>query len=189
LIADVDRWMLSSCIQTIGENLRNGRNLRLFISQSLSSARDSDRGDWLRRALEQHRVPASQISLELRMDDAMAGLSDVVAFALAMKQLGTTLTISGFEAGARGNELLRHLPVDFVKLSSRYAQANDDAIRTELRELVRLAHDSGRRVIAPRVEEARIAASLWSSGVDLIQGNFVQHAARDMSYDFHASSA
>lgn len=188
LIADVDRWMLASCINTIGENLRNGRGLRLFISQSLSSARDPERAEWLRRTLEQHRVPASHVSLELRMDDATAGLSDVVAFALAMKQLGTTLTISGFEAGARGNELLRHLPVDYVKLSTRYAQANDDAIRTELRELVRLAHDSGRRVIAPRVEEARIAASLWSSGVDLIQGNFVQHAARDMSYDFHASA-
>lgn len=188
LIADVDRWMLGSCIASIGENLRNGRGLRLFISQSLSSARDPERADWLRRMLEQHRVPASHVSLELRMDDATAGLSDVVAFALAMKQLGTSLTISGFEAGARGNELLRHLPVDFVKLSARYANAQDDVIRSELRDLVKLAHDSGRRVIAPRVEEARIAASLWASGVDLIQGNFVQQAARDMSYDFHASA-
>ena len=189
LIADVDRWMLDNCIRTIGERLRDGHGLRLFVSQSLGSVRDPERTDWLRRTLDQHRVPASHISLELRMDDAVEALAEVVAFALAMKQIGIGMTISGFEAGARGNELLRHLPVDFVKLSARYARAHDDAVRTELRELVRLAHESGRRVIAPRVEEARVAASLWSSGVDLIQGNFVQQAGGDMSYDFHASSA
>ena len=188
LIAEVDRWMLESCIRTIGEHLRDDRSLRLFVSQSLGSVRDAERIDWLRRTLEQHRVPASHVSVELRMDDAFDALAEVVAFALAMKQIGVGMTISGFEAGARGNELMRHLPVDFVKLSARYARAHDDAIRTELRELVRLAHDSGRRVIAPRVEEARVAASLWSSGVDLIQGNFVQQAGGDMSYDFHAAS-
>lgn len=189
LIADVDRWMLDNCIRTIGERLRDGHGLRLFVSQSLGSVRDAERTDWLRRTLDQHRVPASHISLELRMDDAIEALAEVVAFALAMKQIGVGMTISGFEAGARGNELLRHLPVDFVKLSARYARAHDDAVRVELRELVRLAHESGRRVIAPRVEEARVAASLWSSGVDLIQGNFVQQAGDDMSYDFHAASA
>ena len=189
LIAEVDRWMLESCIRTIGEHLRDGRSLRLFASQSLGSVRDVERIEWLRRTLEQHRVPASHVSLELRMDDAFEALAEVVAFSLSMKQVGVGMTISGFEAGARGNELLRHLPVDFVKLSARYARAHDDAIRTELRDLVRLAHDSGRRVIAPRVEEARVAASLWSSGVDLIQGNFVQQAGGDMSYDFHAASA
>jgi EAL domain-containing protein (putative c-di-GMP-specific phosphodiesterase class I)/PleD family two-component response regulator len=188
LIADVDRWMLENCLATIAENLRDGRSLRLFVSQSLDSMRDPERVEWMRKALESHRVPASQVSLELRMSDAIEALSDIVAFTLAMKQLGTGLTLSGFEAGARGTEMLRHLPVDFVKLSARYTVAHDDSVRAELRELVKLAHASGRRVIAPRVEEARVAASLWSCGIDLIQGNFVQQAARDMSYDFRASS-
>ncbi len=188
LIARVDRWILESCIRTIGERLGDGRSLRLFVNQSLASTRDPERVDWLRRMLEQHRVPASHVSLELRMDDAITALSDVVAFALAMKQLGVGMTVSGFDGGARGNELLRHLPVDFVKLSVRYARAHDAAMTAELRELVRLAHESGRRVIAPRVEEARVAAALWSSGVDLIQGNFIQQAERHMSYDFHATA-
>ena len=53
--------------------------------------------------------------------------------------------------------------------------------------LVAFAHERNLQVIAPRVEDARGAAALWSAGVDFIQGNFVQRAGRDLAYDFHAS--
>ena len=59
--------------------------------------------------------------------------------------------------------------------------------RKELRDLVTLAHERSMQVIAPRVEDARGAAALWSAGVDFIQGNFVQRAAHDLAFDFHAS--
>ena len=57
------------------------------------------------------------------------------------------------------------------------------------RQAARVANIDQTQHQLQRVEEARVAASLWSSGVDLIQGNFVQQAGGDMSYDFHASSA
>jgi len=145
--------------------------------------------EWMRGALDSLRIPANQISIELRMSDASAALSPFVGYCLGMKQLGVSLTLSGFEAGEQGSELLRHLPVDYVKLSSRYTRTNDDAIRMELRRLVELAHANERLVIAPRVEEARVAAALWSSGIDLIQGNFVREAARDTTFDFQMGSA
>lgn len=189
LIAEVDRWMIQSCLNTIAEHLREGRNLRLFVSQSSSSVCAHDAIEWMRSALDSQRIPASQISIELRMNDASAALSPFVAYCLGMKQLGVSLTLSGFEAGEQGTELLRHLPVDYVKLSSRYTRTNDDAIRMELRRLVELAHANERLVIAPRVEEARVAAALWSSGIDLIQGNFVREAARDTTFDFQMGSA
>ncbi len=189
LIAEVDRWMIQSCLNTIAEHLREGRNLRLFVSQSSSSVCAHDAIEWMRSALDSQRIPASQISIELRMNDASAALSPFVAYCLGMKQLGVSLTLSGFEAGEQGTELLRHLPVDYVKLSSRSTRTNDDAIRMELRRLVELAHANERLVIAPRVEEARVAAALWSSGIDLIQGNFVREAARDTTFDFQMGSA
>jgi EAL domain-containing protein (putative c-di-GMP-specific phosphodiesterase class I) len=44
------------------------------------------------------------------------------------------------------------------------------------------------RVIAPLVEDARTAAGLWSTGVDFIQGDFVQQATQDLEFDFRASA-
>lgn len=185
LIADVDRWMFDHCLATIAQHLRDGRQLRLFLSLSSSSVLDTQRVEWMRNALDTHRVPAAQISVELRLADAASSLSAYIRFAMAMKQLGVSLTLSGLEAGMLGTEMLLNLPVDFIKLSPRYTADPDDSLRSELRELVKLAHAGGRRVIAPRVEEARVAASLWASGIDLIQGNFVRQATRDTSYDFH----
>ena len=188
LIVEVDRWMLDSCLGTIAAHLRDGRNLRLFVSQSARSVRDPGLVEWMRAALESHRVPASHMSLEMRMLDAAEALPEYAAFAMAMKELGVGLTLSGLEAGAQGTAMLLNLPVDYVKLAPRYTSDADDKLRSELRELVKLCHDSGRRVIAPRVEEARVAASLWASGIDLIQGNFVQQATRETNYDFQTSS-
>lgn len=189
LIAEVDRWMIQSCLNTIAEHLREGRNLRLFVSQSSSSVCEHDAIEWMRATLDSQRIPANQISIELRMADAVDALSPYVAYCLGMKQLGVSLTLSGFEAGEQGSELLRHLPVDYVKLSARYTRTGDESIRLELRRLVEFAHANDRLVIAPRVEEARVAAALWSSGIDLIQGNFVREAARDTTFDFQMGSA
>jgi len=60
--------------------------------------------------------------------------------------------------------------------------------RDELRRLVHHAHEGGRRVIAPRIEDAQSAAMLWTVGVDFIQGNFVQHEAQNLDYDFRAAA-
>ena len=189
LIGEVDRWMLESCLGTIADHLRGGDSVRLFVNHSSSSIRDPERVAWLRQALESRRVPAAQLSIDLRMEDAKADIPGTIRFALAMKQIGVSLTLSGIEAGDQATDMLMHLPVDFIKLSPRYTSDRGDDHRKELSDLVKLAHASGRKVIAPRVEEARIAASLWASGIDLIQGNFVQQATRDATYDFKVAHA
>ncbi|MFA7321671.1 MAG: EAL domain-containing protein, partial [Dokdonella sp.] len=189
LIGEVDRWMLESCLDTIAEHRRSGDNVRLFVNQSARSVQDPERIEWMRQALESRRIPAAQISIDLRMEDAGKYLASYMSFAQAMKQLGVSLTLSGVEGGDQATDMLMHLPVDFIKLSPRYTSDRGGDHRNELRDLVNLAHASGRRVIAPRVEEARVAASLWSSGIDLIQGNFVQQATRDANYDFKVAHA
>ncbi len=130
----------------------------------------------MRELLGRTGVHGENVSLEVNVANAGAALDDVAGFGAAIKPLGLTLTLSGFEAGAAGERLLDALPVDFIKLSPRYVRIDDDAMRKELRELVALAHERNMQVIAPRVEDARGAAALWSAGVDFIQGNFVQRA-------------
>ncbi|HEY6986199.1 MAG TPA: EAL domain-containing protein [Rhodanobacteraceae bacterium] len=187
LIAEIDRWVFAQCVAMIVERSTSGRAPRLFLSQSLDSVRDAERIEWMRELLEQHQVRGDSVSLEVNSANAGSAVDDVARYGAAIKPLGLTLTLSGFEAGAAGERLLDALPVDFIKLSPRYVRVDDDAVRRELRELVVLAHERGMQVIAPRVEDARGAAALWSAGVDFIQGNFVQRAGHDLAFDFHAS--
>jgi len=76
------------------------------------------------------------------------------------------------------------------KLAPRYIGGGlrDTSLREELRQLVAHVHGLGRKLIAPRIEDAQSASLLWTAGVDYIQGDFVQQAGQDMTFDFHTTA-
>jgi EAL domain-containing protein (putative c-di-GMP-specific phosphodiesterase class I)/PleD family two-component response regulator len=187
LIGAVDRWTLENCVDLIDARTRSGRSSRLFVSQSLESVRDPRGAAWLGDLLQRRGAAGSAVSLVLRANDAASARADVGRYASAMRALGASVTLADFEADVVGERLLRELPADFIKLSRRYLHLDGEAIRDELHALVELAQELGTRVIAPRVEDARGAAALWTAGVDFIQGNFVQPAHKELTFDFQAS--
>jgi EAL domain-containing protein (putative c-di-GMP-specific phosphodiesterase class I) len=70
-------------------------------------------------------------------------------------------------------------------LSPRYSGARaDPALSERLRGVIDNAHRLGLLVIGPQVEEPQGAATLWMSGIDLIQGNLVQQADGNLDFDF-----
>jgi diguanylate cyclase (GGDEF)-like protein len=190
LIAEVDRWVMSRCLLVLAERARQQRNVRLFVNQSIETAGDAQHGIWLKQMLETRRLDGDQLVIEFRMADALAHLHDLMEFAAEIRQLGVHIALSAFEAGAAAFQLLDQIPASFVKIGPRYAEEalRTPAIREELRQIVGHAHAKRMEVIAPRIENAQSAALLWTAGVDFIQGDFVQQAGQDLSFDFHAAS-
>jgi diguanylate cyclase (GGDEF)-like protein len=190
LTGEIDRWVLSRCLLVLAERARQHRPVRLFASQAIDAALDPQRLGWLRQLLETRRLAGEQLVLEFRLHDAIAHMRELGVFTAALSGLGVSLALSAFEANQASAQLLQHLPVTFIKLAPRYIGEGlrNSALREELRQIVTQAHDQGRKVIAPRIEDAQSASLLWTSGVDYIQGDFVQQAGQDMSFDFHATA-
>ncbi len=188
LIDDIDRWVLSRCLMVLSDRARQGRPVRLFASQSLAAARDPGRAAWLRQQLETRHIAGSRLVLEMRLPEDPADSARVAAFAGAVHQIGVGLCLAGALPGEATQAAIEHLPVDFIKIAPDCIADSGPRMRDELRRLVRAAHDHGRRVIAPRIEDAQSAATLWTIGVDFIQGNFVQHEAQNLDYDFRAAA-
>jgi len=190
LIGEIDRWVLSRCLLVLAERARQQRSVRLFVSQSIETVTDAQHAVWLRQMLETRRLDGNQLAIEFRLADAQSHLHDLAAFAAEVRKLEIHIALSGFEAGAMAFQLLEQLPVTFIKISPRYV---DEGLRTpvlreELRQIISRARAQGKQVIAPRVENAQSAAHLWTAGVDYMQGDFVQKAGQDLSFDFHAAS-
>jgi len=190
LIGEIDRWVLSRCLLVLAERARQQRGVRLFVSQSIETITDGQHAVWLRQILETRRLDGSQLAIEFRLADAQAHLHDLAAFAEEARKLEIHVALSGFEAGAMAFQLLEQMPVTFIKISPRYV---DEGLRTpilreELRQIISHARAHSAQVIAPRVENAQSAAHLWTAGVDYMQGDFVQKAGQDLSFDFHAAS-
>ncbi|MGH8042265.1 MAG: EAL domain-containing protein [Rudaea sp.] len=189
LAADIDRWVLSRCLLVLAERARQRRPVRLFVNQSIEAAGDPQRAAWLGQMLEARRLSGAQLVLELRATDAMAHVREVAAFSAALGALEISVSLSAFDATCV--QLLPHLTVGYAKLSQRYSgnAVRDPALCDELRQVVARAHEAGLRVIAPLIEDARSASLFWTAGVDYLQGDFVQQAGQDMSFDFHAATA
>ena len=190
LIGEVDRWVLSRCLLVLAERARQQRSVRLFVNQSIETVADAQHVVWLRQMLETRRLSGDQLVIEFRLADAQAHLHDLAAFAAEARKLEMHVALSGFEASAVAFQLLEQLPVSFIKISPRYVDEGlrSPAVREELRQIVTHARAQGKQVIAPRIENAQSAALLWTAGVDFIQGDFVQKAGQDLSFDFHAAS-
>lgn len=182
LIGAIDDWVLMRCVATLAERERSGMHARLFVSQSLDGWSDAARLNALR-----HQIPASgvirgSLALEFRYEEARAQLRTLIDLALALREMGIKLSLAGVDREANAAGLLEHLPLDYIKLAPGYGGNAAD-----LDTLVKLAHEHGRRVIAPRVEDAATAVRLCAAGVDFLQGNFVQQAGQSLDYDFNAS--
>ncbi|TDR42500.1 diguanylate cyclase (GGDEF)-like protein [Tahibacter aquaticus] len=188
LIDDIDRWVLSRCLMVISERARQGRSVRLFVSQSFSAAADSSRIGWLRQQLETRRIHGNRLVLELRLPQQPADRDAISGFAAAVHQIGIGVCLSGATPGENVQSAVEHLQIDFIKLAPECIADRSPRMRDELRRLVHSAHEHGRKVIAPRIEDAQSAATLWTVGVDFIQGNFVQHEAQNLDYDFRAAA-
>jgi diguanylate cyclase (GGDEF)-like protein len=191
LAAEIDRWVLSRCLLVMAERVRQRRPVRLFASQSIEAASDVQRIGWLGQLLETRRLAAAQLVLEFRLPEVLANLRDLSAFAKDLRELGVHLSLSMFDANPASFQLLEQLPVTFLKLSPRYSGEGlrNGQLREELRQIVAHAHERGSKVIAPRIEDAQSASLLWTTGIDYIQGDFVQQAGQDLSFDFHATTA
>jgi diguanylate cyclase (GGDEF)-like protein len=188
LMVDVDRWVLSHSVRVLEQRRAEHRPVRLFVSQSASSLVAAGQAAWLTAQLQARRIEGQSLVIELSLDDISARIEAVKEFCAELVPLGVRFCLSRFESGMEGDSVLEQLPVDYVKLATRYlAASHTPMLRDELRIIVDRAHRRGLSVIAQRVEDAQAAATLWMSGIDYIQGNLVQLAERDLEFDFQTA--
>ena len=182
LIGAIDHWVLARALATLAERERSGTHVRLFVSQSLEGWRDEARINALRQQMPAFGITRGSLALEFRYEDARGQLRSLIDLALGLGELGIKLSLAGVDREAMAAGLLEHLPLDYIKLAPGYGGNIAD-----LGSLVKVAHEHGRRVIAPRVEDAATAVRLCAAGVDFLQGNFVQQAGQSLDYDFSAA--
>jgi EAL domain-containing protein (putative c-di-GMP-specific phosphodiesterase class I) len=185
LMPDIDRAVLSQAIRHLAERAQANPGVRLFVNHSPRTLADAAHSDWLQQALARNEVAASQLVLDLRLDDALVHSEELAPALARLVDVGIGVCLSQYLHGSEADVLLAQLPLQFLRLSPRYTAADASAAqRDEARGVIQRAHELGLRVIGPSVEDPRAAAALWSSGVDYLQGNLVQEPEHALDFDF-----
>jgi len=183
----LDRWIIEHSLEMLGQRQPA---TTLFIKVLPVTLQDRTLNGWLRERLEQFGVEAHRIVFQVAESTAERGLRDMFGFLGGIKLLGCGFCLDRFGRGADSLGLLKNLGADYVKLDMYFVNglAKDPDKQAQLQELVQNLEALGAATIIGGVEDVKTMPILWSLGVDLIQGFFLQHPYREMSYDFSGAA-
>ena len=183
----LDRWVIERVLDLLRQ-----RQLQttVFIKILPVTLQDRTLSGWLRERLEQAGVEAQHLVFQVAEATAERSLRDMFGFLGGIKMLGCGFCLDRFGRGADSLSLLKNLGADYVKLDMYFVNgvAKDPKKQSQLKELTKNLEVLGATTIIGGVEDVKAMPILWSLGVDLIQGFFLQHPYREMSYDFAGAS-
>ncbi|GAB3729937.1 EAL domain-containing response regulator [Luteimonas pelagia] len=188
LIHDIDRWVLDHAMAILAEHKEAGRVLRLFVSQSPRTLARDGYADWIARTLAERGLEGPDLVIDVPLADALIHAVTLRRFCEKLVSTGVQFCLGRFQLGEEADALVSQLPLGYVRLAARYADANaDGTVRDEMRMAIDQAHRKGLQVIAQQVEDPQAAATLWMGGIDFIQGNLVQQAEGRLDFDFESA--
>ncbi|MDA1131971.1 MAG: EAL domain-containing protein, partial [Proteobacteria bacterium] len=155
-----------------------GSRIPVAVNLSAISLLDPALPDTIAQALNRHRTPAGDLTLEITESVIVAGLAQAAAALDRLHAAGVRISIDDFGAGFTSLAFLGRLPVAELKLDRLFAGAlADDGERGDdgiiLRSLIGLGRSLGLTVVAEGVESAPMWRALADLDCQSAQGFFV----------------
>jgi EAL domain-containing protein (putative c-di-GMP-specific phosphodiesterase class I) len=129
----------------------------------------------LKEILEDFRIPAHRIELELTESMVMANAEQSIQTLSQIKSLGVSIAIDDFGTGYSSLAYLKRLPIDTLKIDKEFVgdittDPDDEAITATI---IMMAHSLDLEVVAEGVETADQLDYLRQQKCDEVQGNIV----------------
>jgi diguanylate cyclase (GGDEF)-like protein len=172
LMPTVTALVLDRALDQAAAWLRDGRHLTVAVNLPSAAVVDTFLPERIADLLEQHRVPASCLKIEITEESLLEDrvrARDVLA---RLRGAGVHIAIDDYGSGYSSLAYLRELPVDELKLDRSFIlpMADDARAAAIVRSTVELAHSLGLRIVAEGVEHAASASELTRYGCDSAQG-------------------
>jgi len=186
LITKIDRWVINHAIEVLTDRRNAGYDTLFFVKISARTLTDEDILPWIGALLKKAMLPGNALVFELSEPDAVTHLKFAKVFSQGLQQLHVGFSLEDFGNGMNSFQLLKHLHVDYLKIdgSIMHNLASDKESQAMVKSIVEMASTLGKPVIAEFVEDANSLSILWQSGIQFIQGHFLQKPTSTMTFDF-----
>ena len=184
-IDEVDKWVLRRATQVMAQRQGN-LETRLFVVQSEHAFADKGRADFIASLLETRQIAPELLCVEFRLERVLKQLRPAAELMNALHKLGVKLCLNRFDGSDTALKFVQRAPIEFIKMRGDSDSGRDEIgkLQKPLENIVSTVHDHDIKVIITAIEDAASAARLWTTGVDYIQGNFVQKPDQDLHFDF-----
>lgn len=133
----------------------------------------------INQALDEHDLTAEEIKIELEITERVLHATEKITETLhALRSMGFTIAIDDFGTGYSSLSLLKHLPIDTVKIDRTFLSSipNDTDNTAITATIISMGHTLGMRVIAEGIETQEQLDFLKQHSCDEAQGFFFSHA-------------
>jgi len=186
-LGTVDRWLLQHALEVREEQLKRGRQLRLFVPQAVTSALESEFAWWLEKELKSRHLSATGLTIELACSTLIDAGERAARQLKTLHSHGVRFCLVDFGRDWAAVHALKNLDVDFVRLAPNLVAelGNAKSMTDTLLALIRKAHASGAAVIAPEVDSMQRAHLLLRLGVDYGVGPAFARPQPQPDFDFN----
>ncbi|MDH5184054.1 MAG: EAL domain-containing protein [Gammaproteobacteria bacterium] len=186
LMPELDRWVIQHALADLNTHRSSGKETAMFIKISPSSIEDESLIPWLQKQLSDSGIPGKHIIFEISEEVTLTHMKAIKLFILGLKQLGCQLALDHFGRTANSAVIQKHLMASFLKIDGAliHAMTGDNEAQDKVKSVIAIAAATGSQTVAQFVEDANSLALLWQTGVNYIQGYFVQQPDSLMRYDF-----
>lgn len=175
LMSDLDRWTVTHVLKTLAA--RRHASPRWLtgaccVPLSRDSIADPYFADFVQGELATCGIPGEALRFELQASDVSANPADAAHLVQELARAGCHCVLSGFGRGKIDFDILKGLPVGFLRIDSSivFRMLRDEAALGTLRAIARVARTVGIGTIAELVESEEQIARLREIGVDYAQG-------------------
>ena len=179
LMKAVDLWVLDNALKIISEVQHESESSMTYLySVNLSgqSVGDPEVADMILSKLEEYKVDAGQLMLEVTETAAVANFTVAQEFIDKLSKAGCRFALDDFGAGLSSFGYLKELRVDFLKIDGQFVKgmSTDSIDRMMVNNITHLGYGLGLYVIAEFVEDEGTMQLLREVGVHFAQGYHIQ---------------
>lgn len=187
LIIKLDQFILEKSCEKIEIFNENGyKDVRIAVNISNKHALKKDFTDRLYEIIQSHNIKHGQIQIQI-MDNIDIRYIESYKFLFErLKSAGADIIINNLELKYDTIYLITHLPIDEIKISSKYLTLDEEKVNHDLlMDICKVASDLKYKVIITGIEDKEALESAISYNVDKIQGDFLFKSMKlDLVEDF-----
>jgi len=182
----LDKWVLKEAAQLCLKRQKAGHKTNFFIKLSDQVVKDETIVLYINKLLRASHLSGEHFTIEISEATAISQVKYAKAFVMQLKKMGCRTALEHFGTGLNSETILKHLPVDFVKIDSSYAKglSSNAEHQNSVKQIVEMAHSYEKKTVAEAVEDANSLTVLWQCEVDFAQGHYIQEPLDTLDYDF-----
>ena len=169
---EVDRWVIDHAFQQLARIRATRPEVCLAINLSGSAFSDGGLGEFVKRKLGEHGVPANAFIFEITEQVAIGSFSEAVPQIRELKAIGCEFAVDDFGTGYSSLSYLKRLPVQYIKIDGTFIQrlTVNRIDQTIVRAIADIARIMGKETIAEFVGDDETLALIREIGIDYAQG-------------------